>query len=243
MSKHVLAPQFLLCFVIACVAFPLVYVTLATKGETWVYSSLVIGQRAAFILCCATGMLAIADRSKRSLLGVVFAAVICVLGPFPGQIDCAFGGLSGGYYRITNCGYDIAVYAGFIALIFAMVSSLRSAAYLAVMLAVGFPIGVLSAHFFLTAKLRQTLVRADLRAECVIRQPVRDYYTPELSGSERVQRVEDLQLNWIIGENSPRIYKVLDGIAHIWKYQKQSFVQSNAGAHLVVICEGDKAQG
>ncbi|WP_170336334.1 hypothetical protein [Ruegeria arenilitoris] len=238
MSKYISVPQFLLCLVIACCAFPLIYVVLATKGNTWVYPSLVVGQRSTLILFCAVLLLVYVDRSKRLFLGVFIATLILVFGSLLSGLECAFGGLSGGYNRFTNCGLDFVIYAGLVALGFAIISSRRSAVYLVCLLVLSFPIGVAFAHFVLTAELKRTLTGMDLQAECVVRQPIRFYFASELSGSRRIQQIEDLDLTWIIGEQSPRIYKFLEGDAYIWKYDQKSFERMRASSHLVAVCEG-----
>lgn len=229
-----------LYFVLLGAVFLLLYTMLSTDGDVWVERSLVVGSRTSLALCIAAFGLAIIDRSRRLLLGAGLLLVLWVLGPVYGQIECAMAGLSGGDDRTTNCGMEIRVYAGFLA--FALVVALQGkrAAPIILLAVPVVLIGFAGLHYLLSSALKQEIAAADLEIECFVLQP--NYYASpfDISSATRIWKEGDLRLGWVVGEQSPRVFRVAKGKTYVWKFSQRAFANIGGYDGLAEFCGNEE---
>lgn len=231
--------RLLLHFGMTCAVFPLLYVVFSSDGDVWVERSLRLGMVASIFLCGATLVLAILEKSKRLLIVSIILLALWFSGLTLGAIGCTVGGLSGGYDRYTNCGIDLTVYIGLVAFSLLIVLRSRSTIEPVLLLCLVVPLGFVGAHFYLLSPLKSEISLADFSSTCIVRQP--NYYASPFDRSlaTRIRGVEDLNLGWVIGEQSPRIYRLIDGKAYIWRFSQRVFVQGGTPNGLADFC-GDE---
>jgi hypothetical protein len=220
--------------------FLLLYIVLSTDGDVWIDLSLLVGSRASLALCITTFSLAVIERSKSLLIGAGLLLVLWVVGPVFGQIGCALGGLSGGYDRMTNCGLEIRTYTGLLA--FSLVVALQGRYAVPIVLSAVLVVlvGFAGTHYFLSNALNQEIAAADLEIECFVLQP--NYYASpfDKSSAARIWKVEDLQLGWVIGEQSPRIFRVAEGRTDVWKFSQRAFAYGGKYNGLAEFCSSEE---
>lgn len=232
--------RFPLYFILACGAFPLLYIVFSTDGDMWVDRSLIVGKRASLTLCATVFALAFIERSKRLFICACILLVFWIVGPIPGYISCAFDGFTGGDDRTTNCGLEAKAFTGFLA--FALVVALQIKDVVPIMLLAFLivPVGFVGTNYYLSNALSQEIVSTDLEKECFVSQP--NYYASpfDKSSATRIWEVEDLQLGWVIGEHSPRIFRIAKGEAEVWKFSQRAFARGGTYSILAEFCEGEE---
>jgi hypothetical protein len=223
-SKNVL--QFGLFGCISIALFAQLYILHSVDGDTWVAGTLVWGRRAWLLIClCAFGLAAI-NKSKGLIIGTFGIVGLSFLGSSLGGIGCALGGLSGGYDRTTNCGQEIYIYSGLLTSVLILVMLRQSALLLFMVSFLMIPASYLVTYWYLSKPLEQIVAQTDLSIECFIRQP--NYYAHpfDTATATRIRSVEDMPLGNVIGEQSPRVYRVTATAAYVWKFSEQKFVST-----------------
>ncbi|MEP3639661.1 MAG: hypothetical protein ABJN14_20605 [Paracoccaceae bacterium] len=186
---------------------------------------------------CAFG-LAVIKKSKGLIVGTVVIVVLSFLASVFGGVGCGIGGLSGGYHRTTNCGAESNIYSGLMIFALIVVKLRKSALPLRMMSSLVVPVGHLVTYRYLSKPLERIVAEADLTIECFIRQP--NYYAHpfDTETATRIRSVEDLQFGSVIGEQSPRIYRVTATATEVWKFSELNFV-STGQKGLKQFCFGD----
>ncbi|MEP6017517.1 MAG: hypothetical protein ABJ251_03410 [Paracoccaceae bacterium] len=222
--KNVLGFSLFGCISIAL--FALLYILHSADGDTWVDGTLVWGRRAWLMIClCAFGLAAI-NKSKGLIIGTFGIVGLSSVASALGGMDCVMGGLSGGYHRTTNCGQEINIYSGLMVYALIVVMIRKSALLLLMMSSLVVSVGYLATYHYLSKPLERIVAEADLTIECFIRQP--NYYAHpfDTATATRIRSIEDLQFGNVIGEQSPRIYRVTATEAHVWKFSELNFVST-----------------
>jgi len=243
MQPYVSALRCLLCLVMAVSAYLLLYIFVATNGELWVDRSVLVVKKASLYLFVSAFALGWVDKSKRLLVGGALALLAWYLGPVPGQVACMFGGLSGGSDRYSNCGLDITFFPAGAMYLAALIFHQRATKILLLFSCLVLPVGSVVTYLHLVIPLVQEISSIEPHTECVLRQSHHDPYAFDASSLSRIRKGGDLNVGWIISEQSPRFYKVSDGETFIWKYSQRTFKRAKTINKLVEFCNREQPLG
>lgn len=236
MLSYVSVIRCTLCIAMAVSAFALLYVYIASNGEVWVNRSVLVVKQASLILSFAALALGGIDKSKGLLIGGAFALLVWYLAPVPGQIGCMFDGLSGGYSRNTNCGLDASLFPAFTTYLAVLLFHRRATKILLFVSCLIAPVGFAVAYMYLANPLVREVSSIDPNTECIARQSNQHAYSFDVSSLNRIQNVGELNIGWIIGEQSPRVFKVQGNNTYVWKFSQRSFVRVKTNEKLVSFC-------
>lgn len=201
------------------------YVLLTVDGQVWVEQALIIGASAGIAVNIGGLLISVLRKSKPQLIiSLVFLALMG-LGFMLGSTECLAGGLSGGYDRTSNCGYGSLILFGilnFLAIACMQGSQIVTILVIAFVLT---PTGFMAGHYHFSNILHRQLATIDLESDCVL--SVREFHAAPWStdGVTRLLAREDLQVGYLVGEKSPRIYWHSKEGSFIWRYAQRSFVE------------------
>jgi len=200
------------------------YVLLTVDGQVWVERALIIGARTGIAVNIGGLLISVLRRSKPQLIVSLFFLALMGLGFISGAVECLVGGLSGGYDRISNCGYGSPILFGFLNFVTIVGMQGRQVTTIALMTFALTPIGFMTGHYYFSNILHRQLAAIDLESDCVLSVHGFHAYPWRADGVTRLLAQEHLQLGYLIGEKSPRIYWHSKEGGFIWKYARRSFV-------------------
>lgn len=211
-----------LLWLVVAASCVLIYL-LAAVEAVWVYTAVIAAQRAAFTINLAGFGLALIDRSKA--LAICSAIFLLAMGTYDvlGWLDCTVSAMGGGGSRLSNCG-SYALLALGLANAAVLALFQRKAAVLIGLggiVCLPFSFWVADRHF--GGPLRAEIASLELQSICVLQVPRHGVHPPTLKGATRVRHFAEMDLGRVIGEESPRIYRITDTNVSVWRYAKRAF--------------------
>ena len=211
---------FLLSLPLFLVAWAIAYIYAGTEGQTWEEVGLTWMFRLSIALHGMLYLWALSRRSWRGLMiNVVFSVVLALVVAL-GILSCFPGTGS----RYGNCGLD---WLGGLALLNLVLllpfGGGGSAATRLTILAAGlfaFPLTFGTAYHHLSRPLTKAIGSITLDDVCLLQQAAS---VPFLSGVSRITMADQVRLDWVIGERSPRLLLWHDGDLSQWRYGKRVF--------------------
>ncbi|WP_421703826.1 hypothetical protein [Aliiroseovarius sp.] len=208
--------------IIAGGAIGLILILAATRGDAWADRVLVLAAWLSVAVSLAALALSIQVKSRWAIGAGLVCLSLLAVGAVVGLLECAMGGLSGGYERYGNCGVDRMVQVALVWVGVCLVLLGRSARVFWPMLAVCLPLALVVVQVFLLAPLHKIIGATDLSNTCFL---VGYAEVGDDTGSlRRLQERERPEFGWVVGEHSPRVYRLDEGQADIWWYSTREFV-------------------
>ena len=192
----------------------LAYILLNTQGSVWAYAA-----RDAALYCAAIIHIFcyLFLLRKFSLLLFILNALFSVtffVTTLSGALQCSFGG--GAY---GNCGIGNLIFFALaniiivISLQFPPQKMLLNSGIFALALVFGLT------GPYLSQPLRIEIEAADLQNSCYLQSPT----YAEAAHAKRITSAAQLHHGWLIGEHSPRVFKLVKGQPKVWQYATRSF--------------------
>ena len=202
--------------------FLVMYVVAGTDGQTWAYDALNLGSVAARLICFLAVLLALLNRVRGQVVIALGLLALSFVAPVWGSLDCFASGFSGGYDRFTNCGLDTVLPFGLMAYLLVALTHGKLGLILVLMSCAILPSGFVAARLYLAQTLEEIAREADLAKDCYLRRE-RASHPFNSADVTRLKTAEALQLGWIVGEQTPRIYKVESDQVLVWRYAQRVF--------------------